>query len=163
MSGYNHSDAFDADELDGQQTGGGLRKQLEDALAANKKLSERLDKIERQAPVEALLKEKGIDPAVSAMIPENADPEKWVEQYGKFLGAKVQEQSREGDLEQEQEPEVPPVDAALEQERQAMETLQEYGPGTGIPSTASQDQIAKLKSFDNEADLLAYIQSGGVT
>lgn len=165
MSGYNnndYSDVLDGDGFEQQESGKGLRAQIEKLVQKNNELMDRLNAKERGDTVASLLEEKGIDPAVSAMIPESEDPKAWVEKYGKFLGAKVQEVTKDGgNLEQEQTPEVEVHDAALEEERQAMETLQDLGPTTGIPSTASSDQIEKLKSFDNEADLLAYIQSNG--
>lgn len=164
---YDHPEAFDADELEAQrnQGGGGLRKQLEDALASNKELIQRLDNLEKQnkaKSTEELLREKNIDPAISAMIPDGTDPAQWIETYGKFLAPKVTEESREGTQEQgEVAPPVVEFDPALEEERQAMETLHTYGPDSGLPFTASQDQIEKLKSFETEAELLAYIRSGG--
>lgn len=157
MSGeYNYPDIFDGEGREEGQTGGGLRKQLEEALAANKKLSERLDKLERKAPAEELLKGKGINPQAVDLIPDGMDPKDWVEKYGHLFGG-----AQPND--EDPEPEVEVHDPALDEERQALESVQQHEASTGIPSTASADQIEKLKSFESEADLLAYIQSGGAT
>lgn len=164
MSGYyneyEHPELFD-DEVEDQQPrqGGQLRKQLEEALKANKALNERLVKLERGRTVEDLLRGQGINPAVADMIPADQDPGEWVQKFGAFLPkgqAVTQEVS-------EQTPEVEEGESDISaEEREAFERTAGMTSDTGIPSTASQDQIEKLKSFTNEADLLRYIQSGGV-
>ena len=158
MSEYDYSDLLE-DEPQGQQNGGKLRKMLEDQLSANKKLTERLDRLESVGATATLLKEKGIDPAVIDIIPSEVDPKEWLEKYAGLFGVtkeveEVDDAAPEGSANQGGE-----VDAELDAERAAMETL--VGPDTGIPSNASADQIAKLKSFKTEEELLSYIQSGG--
>lgn len=159
MSGYdNYSEIFDGDGHE-EQSGGGLRKQLEEALSVNRKLTERLDRLEQKAPMEALFKEKGIDPAAVALVPAGAKPEEWLEQNARFLkGFEApgtdQQQQAAPEVQQHQE------DPDLEAERRQIEDLEEAGE-TGIPSTATADQLQKLQSFDTEEELLAYIRSGG--
>ena len=159
VSGWNdsYSEVFDGDGHE-TQTGGALRKQLEETLAANKRLTERLDRLEQKAPLEALFKEKGIDPAAIGLVPAGTDPKEWLEQNARFLKA-VEPPMDKKVTPAEPEVEVAP-DPELEAERQQLEGLEGAG-NTGIPSTATSDQIQKLQSFDNEADLLNYIQSGG--
>ena len=159
MSGYdNYSEVFDGDGLE-QQTGGALRKQLEEALGEIRSLRSELTKSKREETVTGLFKEKGIDPAAASLVPADADPQKWLEQNAQFL------RTVEGvpaNQEKQAAPEVEQAkpDPKLEAERQQLQGLEEAGE-TGIPSTATADQISKLQSFDNEADLMAYIQSGG--
>jgi hypothetical protein len=158
VSGYNeYSEMFDGDDLE-RQNGGGLRKQLEEALAANKKLSERLTNLERKDSVTGLLKEKGIAPAAAGLVPTDADPMKWIEENGHLLAKAVETPM---DLKEAPTPEVEETpDPDLEAEQRQLEDLQGASE-TGIPSTATADQITKLKSFETEAELMAYIQSGG--
>lgn len=164
MSGINdYSDLFGGDGREEQQTGGGLRKQLEDALSRVQKLEEANQRLVRKDSVSALLKEKGKDPAAVDLIPLDVDAKEWLDKHADFL-RDVGKPAPTVEVQTEETPAAPEVEApdpALEEERQAMETLQEHST-TGIPSTATADQITKMKSFDNEADLLKYIQSGGV-
>ena len=158
MSGYDYSEVFDGDGHE-QQTGGALRRQLEETLAANKKLEERLTQLERKEAVSGLFKEKGIDPAAVALVPVDADPQKWLEQNAQFLrtveGVPANQEKQTAPEEKQAKP-----DPELEAERQQLEGLEDAG-NSGIPSTATADQITKLQSFDNEADLMAFINSGG--
>ena len=81
MSGFNNEydpDGFEA----GNSNGGGLRKQLEQLLEENKKLREAVEGGRREETVAGLLKAKGLDPAVSELIPSDADPAKWLEEKG---------------------------------------------------------------------------------
>lgn len=162
MSGYNdnYSDLFDG-EGQGRQDGSGLRKQLEEALAEIRSLRSDLTKEKRAKTLTDLFAEKGKDPAAAALVPEGADPKEWLDKFGGLLADVKKEAPKVEDQQQPPAPEVP--DPALIQEQMAMETLQGLtGPGTGIPSTATADPIAKMNSFDNEADLMAYIRSQGV-
>ena len=160
MSGYdNYSEVFDGDDLE-QRTGSGLRKQLEEALGEIRSLRNELNQGKREETVSGLFKEKGIDPAAAALVPADADPQKWLEQNAQFLRSVEvppadQEKKTAPEEEQAQKP-----DPELEAERQQLEGLEKAGE-SGIPSTATQDQLTKLQSFDNEADLMAFIQSQG--
>jgi hypothetical protein len=159
VSGYdNYSEVFDGDGHE-QQTGGALRRQLEETLAANKRLEERLTQLERKETVGGLFKEKGIDPAAVALVPADADPQKWLEQNAQFLRTVEGVPANQEKQTAPEEKQTPP-DPQLEAERQQLEGMEEAG-NSGIPSTATADQITKLQSFDNEADLMAFINSGG--
>lgn len=168
MSGYdNYSDLFDGEGRE-RQDGGGLRKQLEEALAEIRSLRSELTSEKRTKTVTDLLAEKGKDPAAAALVPEGADPKEWLEKYGSFLADAKKEPAQEPSAGQPQgeqggaAPEVPAVDPALEEERLAMETITGVvGAGTGIPSTASADPIAKMQSFQTEEELMAFIRSNG--
>lgn len=170
MSGYYYddSDMFE-DEGPGRQGGGsGLRKQLEDALSEIRNLRTELNQEKRAKALTDLFTEKGKDPAAIALVPEDADPKAWLEKNAAYLAdakkpevlEQRQEQQQNGEQGHEAAPEVP--DPALEEERMAMETLTGVvGEGTGIPSTASADPIAKMQSFQTEEELLAFIRSNG--
>lgn len=156
MSGYsnNYSDVLDSDGFEEQQTGSGLRKQLEEALGELKTLRGTVHKLQQKPATEDLLKEKGLNPAVADAIPDGQDPGEWIEKFGHLFGAGVQTGA-------ESEPEVVEHDPALDEERAALEQVQNQSSNTGISSSATADQIEKLKSFSTEAELLSYIRSGG--
>lgn len=87
MSGYyNQSDSYEDDNL-GDNSGGGLRRQLEDALAELKALRQEVSGSKREETVASLLKDKGLDPAVAELIPSDADPKAWLEQKGHLFVA----------------------------------------------------------------------------
>ncbi len=158
MSGYdNYSDVLDNDGFGDRQSGGGLRKLLEDSLAENKKLNERLDKLERKDSVESLLKGKGIDPAVAGMIPVGKDPQEWLNEFGHLVGGNKLDQE-----DQSTKPEVqvaPDPDAEAEQ---AAAARMNQGDGTGSAVVQDQDPFAKIASFETEAELLSFLnQQGG--
>lgn len=162
MSGYNeYPDLFDAEGRE-RQDGGGLRKQLEEALGEIRTLRNELNSEKRTKTVTEFLKGKGKDPAAASLIPQDADPEKWFNDYGSLLADArkaeqvVEETKGSEETKDEAAPEVP--DPALDQERMAMETLAGV-QGTGIPSTATADPIQKIKSFETEEELLAFIRS----
>ena len=113
---------------------------------------------ELQETLTSLFAEKGLDPAATALVPKGEDPKEWLNKYGDFLAKAKREEPKVEEPKAEAAPEVPDEHA---EERAAMEQLQ--GAGTGIPSTATADPIAKMKSFETEAELLAYIQSNGAT
>lgn len=157
MSGHNeYSDLFDGEGRE-RQDGSGLRKQLEDALGEIRSLRSELTQEKRAKELSSLFSEKGKDPAAMALVPQDADPKAWFEANAHLLA-----DVKKAEVEQEQEappsPEVP--DPALIEEQAAFETLTGM-VGTGIPSTASADPIQKLKSFENEEDLLAFLKSQG--
>lgn len=161
MSGYNeYSDLFDGDGRE-RQDGGGLRKQLEEALSEIRNLRNELTQEKRSKDLTSLLSEMGKDPAAAALVPEGVNPKEWLAANGKFLAdAKVDEPKAEERKEEASAPEVP--DPALLEEQAAFETMTGL-VGTGIPSTATADPIAKMQSFQTEEELLAYIRSNGAT
>lgn len=149
MSGYNYSN-LDPYE-DEQETGSGLRKMLEDALKREKELVSRLDRLERQAPVQALLKEKGIDPKVAEIMPQDVDPSEWLDKYASLFGKP---------LDQAEVTDPPEVVVApdLLAEQQAQAQMQPSGDAAGN-TTQQQDPIQKLKSFTTEAEMLTFLNS----
>jgi hypothetical protein len=159
VSGYiNESDDLEQ-ELGVGSGGGGLRKQLEEVLAANKRLTERLEAAERENTVTALLKDKGIDPALAEIIPVDQDPEKWVEAHGALL-------SGFGKKAGEDDPEELPAtrvaaddDPALVAEREAQERMRQ-AQESGVPAY-SQETLDALDKIDNEADLLKFFKENG--
>ena len=155
MSGYNYSDVLDGDGYEEQQSGGALRRQLEEALGEIKSLRGELQAKKRGETAEHLLKEKGINPQVAEAIPADVDPREWIDKFGHLFGAGVQTDTPAP-------PEVQVHDPALDEERAALEQVAQHEASTGIPSTATNDQIEKMKSFQTEGELLAYIANGGV-
>ena len=159
MSGYiNESDDFEQ-ELGGGNGGGGLRKQLEAALAKIDRLTEQNERQTREATVTGLLKDKGIDPALAEIIPANEDPEKWVEAHGALLsnfGKKAGEDDEE---------ELPAThvaadeDPALTAEREAQAAMRQ-AQEAGVP-VYSQETLDQLDKIDNEADLLKFFKENG--
>lgn len=152
MSGYDYSDVLDGDGFEDRQTGGGLRKQLEQVLEQNKKLIERLEKQDRKDSTESLLKEKGLNPEVAGMIPDGQDPAEWLQKYGHLVGGNRLDKDTPADLPETQV--APDPDLVAEQEAQAR--MQQSG-GAGSHVVQDQDPIAKLNSFQTEAELLAFL------
>jgi hypothetical protein len=68
-----------------------LKKQKEARSALEKELAD-LRKEKRTSTIESVVKEKGLDPKVAEIIPADADPAEWLEQYGDVFGAKPAEQ-----------------------------------------------------------------------
>lgn len=163
MSGY-----YNQPESEGEQpeenTGRGLRKQLEEVLAANKKMAERLERLERGTSPTDVLKGAGLDPALVAIIPPDADPKEWVEKYAHLLGAKEVE-SEQREEQPEEQPEVQSQapedeDPAVTLEREAVEAMQ-GARQDGSPSVITSDVIERMNKIDNEADLMRFINSNG--
>lgn len=158
MSGYDYSDVLDNDGFEDRQTGGGLRKQLEQVLEQNRKLIERLESKDRKDSTEALLKGKGIDPAVAGMIPDGKDPQEWLNEFGHLVGGNKLDQDT-----QTTEPEVQVApDPDLEAEQAAMGRMNQ-GDGTGSAVVQDQDPLAQLAKLETEAEMLSFLdrQRGG--
>jgi len=137
---------------------------LEEALAMNKKLVERLEGQDREKTVANLFKEKGIDPKAAALMGADADPEKWIADYGDLFagsGKKLDEPPAETGGQQAAPPAVSEdVDHDLQAEREAYEAAV-AAQGHGAPSKITLNDIDKINSFENEADLMKFINSGG--
>lgn len=92
------NDDTDSNDGGGQQgsNGGGLRKQLEQALARLKTLegeNETLKTQTRQAAISTLLTEKKYDAKVAKLIPKDVEPtadavKKWLDEYGDVFNIK---------------------------------------------------------------------------
>jgi len=157
VSGFDYSDVLDDfDHEDQQNSGGGLRKLLEDSLKREKELASRLDRLEQGQTVDALLKEKGINPAVKNLVPAGANVEEWLASYQEIHGAQQQSQ-------QDSPPpaDVDDVNAQLDAEREALARMQQDANASGSTVT-QQDPFSQLGAVNSEAELLALIdQSKG--
>jgi hypothetical protein len=161
VSGNNYqSDSFDDYERQEGGAGGGLRRQLEEVLAKNKELEKKL--ADRQAKdAEALLKDKGLDPAVKELIPEGADPSEWIEKYAHLLGVKGTE--RDAQPAPSDDPEiVMPVDEdpALVAEREALAQIQ-GAADAGSPAHLTGDVLERMERIDSEEELMKFFNSNG--
>lgn len=161
MSGYNNqSDSFDDFERQEGGGGGGLRRQLEETLAEVKELRKQLN--DRQTKdTDALLKDKGLDPAIKELIPEGADASAWVEKYAHLLGAKGTE--RQVDTAPSDDPEiVAPVedDPALVAEREALAQIQ-GAADAGSQSHLTGDVLERMSKINSEDELLKFFDSNG--
>lgn len=169
MSGnYNEfSDVLDDDGR--QETGKGLRSLLENVIEENKKLRERLERQDRDRTVSRLFKEKGLDPKVAELMGD-ADPEEWIANYGSLFQGSGKNLDEEKDAEQQlvdqrdRAQQMQQTDQDHEAEREAFEAMTGLQAPSGPPSNAQLEQLDKIKSFDNEADLLKYmgITPGGM-
>lgn len=156
MSGYNYSDP------DEGNTGSGLRKQLEEALGEIRSLRAQIDGDKRQDTVSALLKEKGLDPAVAGLIPSDADPAKWLEEKGHLLGVKPKEEKPQ--MEGEQPNPViqmaPDDDPALVAEREALAAIREAAE-SGSQSPVNASLLEEMDKINTEEELLKFFQRNG--
>lgn len=160
VSGYNYQSY--SDDFDGQNnSGGGLRKQLEEALGEIRSLREKLDGDSRKKTVTDLLKDKGIDPAVSELIPSDADPTQWVDKYAHLLGVKPEKHS---EVVTGTEPEIqvaPDDDPALVAEREALEAMRGAAE-SGSQATISNDLIEGMNKINTEEELISYFKKNGM-
>lgn len=158
MSGYNNQ--FDSEnEQFEDNTGKGLRKQLEDALSKIAKLEE----AQQKASATDVLKNAGIDPALASLVPKDADPAEWVKTYGPLLGArpKTLEEESEASAAEEQHVEVPlEEDIAVTAEREARAAMSDASD-SGSSSVYSTDVIERMNKIDNEADFMQFIKNNG--
>lgn len=160
MSGYNNqSDSFDDFERQ-ESGGGGLRRQLEETLAELKELKKQMG-AQQAKDTDALLKDKGLDPAVKDLIPEGADPSEWIEKYAHLLGAKGTE--RQVEPAPSDNPEiVAPVDEdpALVAEREALAQIQ-GAADAGSQSHLMGDVLERMNKIDSEEELMKFFNSNG--
>jgi hypothetical protein len=151
---YNQSDSDDFDGV-ADNSGGGLRKLLEDTLAENKRLREAIEGGSREKAVTDLLKDKGLDPAVASVIPKDADPAEWLGKNGHlFVSTKSQ-------VEDEAKPEAEAQSQAAQQaneahdaERAAREQMAE-AEASGY-AVVTQSDLERVEAMSAE-DLLAEI------
>lgn len=167
MSGYNNwSDESDFENEGGSQGGGGLRKLLEQTLEENKKLREAIEGKEREKSTAALLKDKGLDPAIAELIPEGTDAKAWVDKYSHLLGVPENTPNHE----QAVEPEVhlsddsdPAIVARREElaaERKALADMQEAAE-SGLPASVHNDLVQQMNKIDSEDALLKFFEQNG--
>lgn len=156
---YYQSDSYDErDERRQDNSGGGLRKQLEEALAELKQLRDA-----QKASVPDLLKDKGIDPALAEIVPEGIDPKVWIDKYAHLLGAKTPVEKLEGEPKEAEQPKIQAPeheDPALAKEREAVEAMR-GAQKDGSPSVVSSDLLERMGAIDNEAELLRFFGENG--
>lgn len=167
MSGYNnYSDDYELENEEQSRGGGGLRKMLEEALAENKKLLNKLNEQERGKSTAALLKEKGLDPAIAEIIPEGTEPKEWVEKYAHLLGVPDNTPSDEPaadpelQLSDDSDPALVARQQELANEQAALAAMQDAAEA-GYPPEVGNDLMERMNKIDNEADFLQFLRENG--
>lgn len=136
-----------------------LREKAEADSKVIREMAERLAKMEERESRRALedrLKTKGLDPKVADLIPKDADPDKWLNDYGTLLkGASDPQPSAagpEGDVPDGSDDGVP----SAEQQFLATAAAAASGakPPVGLDAVA-----AKMQEIDDPDALLAFLQS----
>lgn len=157
MSGNYYSNDPDFDEFGQQETGSGLRKQLEDALKELRELRGELKAEKQGKAVDALLKEKGLDPKVKDLIPQDANPSEWLSTYGALFGTHLDAGNEEPGQAQ---PPAPPADHVAE--AQAQQQMSPSGDAGGN-TTTQQDPLQQLAAIKTEEEFLTFLrqQQGG--
>lgn len=168
MSGYNNNWSDDEGfENEAQSQGGGsFRKLLEESLAENKKLRAAIEGNARGQSTAALLKDKGLDPAIAELIPEGQDAGEWVTKYAHLLGVPANTETNEPVV----EPDVQVSDDAdpaivarreeLAAERAALESMSDAA-ASGSPAVQSAllEQMDKITSED---ELIKFFNANGL-
>lgn len=167
VSGYNdYSELEDEFNESQQRGGGGLRKMLEEALAENKKLVQRLEKQDREKSTSDLLKEKGLDPAIAEIIPEGTDASAWVDKYAHLLGVpqntEVHEPAAEPEaqLADDSDPALVARRQELADEQRALAAMQDAAE-SGYPPEVSSDLLSRMDKINTEAELIEFFNSNG--
>lgn len=166
MSGYNNygSDA-ELYEDDRPGNGGGLRKMLEEALAENKKLLDRLNKTDRDKTVSDLLSAMELDPAIAGLIPSDADPQTWLTEKAHLFGKAAPEapQMERPDLDKDVEVVVHDnEDSAVLLEQQRSLEMMSRAQQSGTPAHAQNDLLDQLNKFEgSQDDLIAWLARNG--
>ncbi len=155
MSNY---DWQDDTEDDSPQESNAMRVLREKAEADGKvirEMAERLAKMEardNESKVDGLLKAKNLDPKVKDLIPKDTDPEKFFADYGALFATAQAEAEADADEGGEDEGVVPADEVAA---RAAV-----AGAASGAAPKVALDSVeAKIGSFDNAEDLLAFLAS----
>lgn len=161
MSGYfNESDTEREERED--NSGAGLRKQLEAALEREKRYLAQLEG-DRTKTATELLKDKGLDPGLIALVNKGEDPVEWVERNSALLGAKTTTQPEETVIDQPEVTMASDDDPALVAEREALAAMQD-AQATGSPSaTVTNDLIEQMNKVTTEDELLALFKANGGT
>lgn len=164
MSGYNYnSDDEDFENEVSSNSGGGLRKMLEEALGEVKSLKAQLNSDKREKSATELLKSAGLDPAIAELIPQDADPKAWIEEKAHLFGLKVQGDPNpvledEAEASEIQVPDDSDPALVLEREaRAAMNDAQE----SGSPAHVDSDLLERMDKITSEDELIKFFQSNG--
>lgn len=160
MSGYYSSDP---DDFEGGQnnSGGGLRKQLEEALGEIRSLRQKLEGDSRKKTVTDLLKDKGLDPAVQELIPSDTDPNEWIEKYAHLLGAQAPEKLEEAPVTEPKIQVAPDDDPALVAEREALAAMQGAAE-SGHQAVISNDLLEGMDKINTEEELISFFKKNGM-
>lgn len=155
------SDNFWADGVDEVEETNAMRVLREKAEADSKtirEMAERLAKMEERenaTRLDALIVAQGLDPKVKDLIPKDADPEKFLADYGTLLVRKSTEVTDEATDEGEEGDGGSAIPADEAAARAAVSKA-----ASGAQPKAGLDVVEdKIKSFENAEDLLAYLQT----
>jgi hypothetical protein len=160
VSGYYNNQPDSYGDTSQESGGGGLRKQLEDALAEIKKLRQDMTQDKRTESAEALLKGKGLDPALKDLIPDDMEPQQWVEKYAHLLGVKP---GADASGQPGEEPQVvAPVedDPAVVAERQALADIH-GAAASGQPATVTSDVLERMSKIQDPDELMEFFRTEG--
>jgi hypothetical protein len=167
VSGYNNWSDDDGFENEAQsQGGGGLRKLLEEALEENKKLRLAFEGKEREKSTAALLKDKGLDPAIAELIPEGTDAKAWVDKYAHLLGVPQNSENHEPAVEpdvqisDDSDPAIVARKAEMAAERKALADMQEAAE-QGLSASESTDLLSRMDKIESEEELLKFFRDNG--
>ncbi len=155
-------------QANSQETGKGLRAQLERALAerdeARKKSSELGAKF-RRAEIAGFLRDNGWSPKVAKYVPPDVDPttealNKWVEEEGaELFGLKKAESNSETPAEEsggEQSQTVSP------EVQDAFRQISATASAAHVPQGKEADQLAHMLTL-NDSQLREYLQANGAS
>lgn len=121
---------------------------------------------ERAEQIGSTLKEKGLDPAMAAIIPADANPTEWIDTYGHFLNTGAALPQVPATPPTPQAPVVvdnqdPAVNAEIDAEAIAaaqMQAAEQTGYATPEVINAQMQELTKVKTED---DLIRLIQQDG--
>lgn len=165
----------DTDNNDGggqQGNGGGLRKQLEAALARLKTVegeNETLKTTTRQAAISALVKEKSYDAKVAKLIPKDIAPTAeavtaWLDEYGDVFNIKKDEAEGAGSDAGATDQGSGAGADDFETEQEYIQTMRQMGSINGgvLPPAKVSELMAKINDpAKNKEDLIALINAHG--
>jgi hypothetical protein len=148
--------ADDTDEVDETNAMRVLREKAEADSKVIREMAERLAKMEKAENDRAALekvKAKGLDPKVLDLVPEGKDLDAFLADYGALLATSSGSTTEVEDAEDvEDEGELPADEAAT---RAAI-----AGAASGAQPKVGLDAVeAKIESFDNADDLIAFLHS----
>jgi hypothetical protein len=162
------ADIYNGIDLDSDESG---PKALRDALKAQKKQNEELQakyenlfKENRTRTVQDTLKEKGLPAKVAGLIPNDADPNEWLTEYGDIFGLQVEQQGEQGQQDQQGAGESVDQSAALAQQFQAFQQAQAQATPGQTPGQANP-QVAALEKAGLEggtAGIINQMRSLGI-
>lgn len=132
-----------------------LREKADADSKVIREMAERLQKMEQKESrntLEASLKGKGLDLRVADLIPDGTDPDEWLKTYGALLkSGEVATDDTEGE-------EIP--DGVSAEDAAALAALSKAG-SDATPKVGLDAVEARINSFENEEELLKFLQSQG--